>query len=540
MPVAAIGAIRGPAKVFARRLTMVMTERIRPTLSVTSIGLAAAMLVAGWVATPASSAEPEERTRATSVTLAVESDTGTSSGGRTITVAGPVSAGTVAPVTTASLGAGGTCSADDPKRRRGQQDLEARIERLERHLEKIARQLEQSQGYTRWAAPGPKVPAWPDMPEKPEFPEMLSTPEALATVGFFAPGPDEGEVVRAYKVPKGRLKALAKLMVRADVPTRVSVLDDDIEVHGTVADHLVFKAFVDIITKEEETDRTYRLSEGKLKALTELMARDDVPVLISPREKGIAVRGSPAVQAIFKAFVDMIEPKHVGHEKCDHEHAGHEACDHAHAGAASEAYNRFLAESAANTGKNAKAKVRAAQRQITKAQAQYQAQAAQARQTAQACSARSIAESLKYRQYRLQMEKFLQAARTLEGKAEALEEKANRFEEKADHMRDEAQDARDRASEADTRRKTAELRAKAEALEEEAEELQDLADKFFERAEDFEREAEELEEKAEDLEEHIEELEEEAEHEDHDEDEDEEEEEEEEEEEDDEDFVGEV
>ena len=54
--------------------------------------------------------------------------------------------------------------------------------------------------------------------------------------------------------------------------------------------------------------RTYRLSEGKLKELTELMVRSDVPIFVRPHDDRIDVQGTASQQRIFKAFVDMIDP----------------------------------------------------------------------------------------------------------------------------------------------------------------------------------------------------------------------------------------
>ena len=54
--------------------------------------------------------------------------------------------------------------------------------------------------------------------------------------------------------------------------------------------------------------RSYSLPEGKLKALTALMVRPDVPVLVSPGKKSIEVQGTPDQHAIFGAFVNLIHP----------------------------------------------------------------------------------------------------------------------------------------------------------------------------------------------------------------------------------------
>ncbi|MCH7792014.1 MAG: hypothetical protein IID31_07020, partial [Planctomycetes bacterium] len=59
----------------------------------------------------------------------------------------------------------------------------------------------------------------------------------------------------------------------------------------------------------ETTAISYTLSRGKLRALTELMAREDVPVLIERDEDRITVHGTKRQHEIFGAFVRMIEPE---------------------------------------------------------------------------------------------------------------------------------------------------------------------------------------------------------------------------------------
>jgi hypothetical protein len=54
--------------------------------------------------------------------------------------------------------------------------------------------------------------------------------------------------------------------------------------------------------------REYSLPEGKLEALVELLARDDVPILIERREGEIIVHATPAQHRVFAAFLRMIHP----------------------------------------------------------------------------------------------------------------------------------------------------------------------------------------------------------------------------------------
>jgi beta-lactamase regulating signal transducer with metallopeptidase domain len=58
----------------------------------------------------------------------------------------------------------------------------------------------------------------------------------------------------------------------------------------------------------DEVQVSYTLSPGKLKALTELMARQDVPIVIARGEDSITVIGTRSQQKIFAAFVKMIDP----------------------------------------------------------------------------------------------------------------------------------------------------------------------------------------------------------------------------------------
>ncbi len=55
--------------------------------------------------------------------------------------------------------------------------------------------------------------------------------------------------------------------------------------------------------------RDYHLSKGKLKMLSELMVRDDVPVLVSVHDDHITVHGPARHQEIFGAFVRLIDPQ---------------------------------------------------------------------------------------------------------------------------------------------------------------------------------------------------------------------------------------
>ena len=118
---------------------------------------------------------------------------------------------------------------------------------------------------------------------------------------------------RVYELPEGKLEALTKIMIRADVPIPVQRLPEGLEVHGTPAQHQAFAAFVHLITDREERWHEYACPEAKLGALTELMIRDDVPVKVRPDQTGINVLGDMTVQHIFRGFLELISPTQSPH-----------------------------------------------------------------------------------------------------------------------------------------------------------------------------------------------------------------------------------
>lgn len=136
--------------------------------------------------------------------------------------------------------------------------------------------------------------------------QPAAPPTPMAESRFAPPG---AEVIRSYALPQGKLDALLKLMLRDDVPVRVRQDGDKIEVHGTEQQHAVVAAFIAMIGDPEEITRDYKLPDGKLKALCDLMVRDDVPIMVNPGSDAITVHGSAAEQAVFQAFIDLIHPR---------------------------------------------------------------------------------------------------------------------------------------------------------------------------------------------------------------------------------------
>jgi hypothetical protein len=58
----------------------------------------------------------------------------------------------------------------------------------------------------------------------------------------------------------------------------------------------------------EVIPRVYSLPQGKLEALTQLMSRSDVPILVRRQENGLEVQATDRQHRIFAAFIRMIDP----------------------------------------------------------------------------------------------------------------------------------------------------------------------------------------------------------------------------------------
>jgi C4-type Zn-finger protein len=193
----------------------------------------------------------------------------------------------------------------------GGEDVDERLDRLERRMAEILAHLERRSERTPAAI---AVPGGRGLPASvPDAPSTLHRfgPTAGARSGGIAPGvfgsSAGGDIVRLYAIPKAKLAALAELMVRPDVPVRVRVLDNGIEVHGSQLDHQIFKAFVTMIIDSDKTKKRYKISPEKLEILGKLMVRPDVQLRVSVGSDRIEVFGTEAEHHAFKAFIDIIE-----------------------------------------------------------------------------------------------------------------------------------------------------------------------------------------------------------------------------------------
>ena len=340
-PAVAMGVTTSGAKRFARRITMVMTQSTRPGISLSGIGLALTLALAGWITTPAWSLPPKEKCEKVAKTAKVvvtddanvvccpeaatkcdkrvlklnskgdvicdlKCDAKCGDAKKSICKTIVIGDGDEDETKAFSFMLDGTdleIIGDQPEAHKlmkilhgsGQQsnaigtyyamlgddaddhqdaaryfyvqaqhdegDLNERLAKLE----KAVQRLNQLLGHKTLDIKVPTPPIPPTPPTLPKF-------KAHAGTGYFKIGDDDdsfaitipepwtthddGKVeARLYKLPEGKLAALTELMVRQDVPVLVSPKKDGIEVHATPAQHKIFEAFVNLIHPTKKTKK---------------------------------------------------------------------------------------------------------------------------------------------------------------------------------------------------------------------------------------------------------------------------------------------
>lgn len=168
----------------------------------------------------------------------------------------------------------------------GPDQVNARIDQLEQRVDRLAKLLKDymasRQGQTAEVVVAPAAAAAsPSAMRARIAPSAAPAPPAPPAFTTVAPPPPPA-------APRG---AIARTMPAPGVPgAPVATRTPDSAGDG------------------EKVNRVYRLPEGKLEALTALMSRQDVPVLISPRDDGIEVIATPEQHKAFQAFVELINP----------------------------------------------------------------------------------------------------------------------------------------------------------------------------------------------------------------------------------------
>lgn len=497
-PASSIGMTTGRTRRFARRLTMVMTQRVAPSFSGSTVAVAVGVLAAGWLATPAQSCDQDKNKPAEPARVLVTAPASPDAAPAVIVTSAVPSAAeppmpVVIEVSDDALPAVATTSplpvvafsgvapaiptadmlpllgllhSDPAGDKEG--SLEDRVRRLEERLARLTELLERQQGMR-----GPGAAATPVPPQHPRTPaprgvgragSPAETPGAMGWTSRAGAEPRvadrRGVYGQVYPIPDGRRESLLKLMVRPDVPPRVREVDGGIEFNGTADQHAAFSAFAEMISGEMEETREYGLSKGKLEALTEFMSRDDVPVIIEPNDENLRVRGNAAVQRVMRNFINLIEPE---------------------SGAMAPAAAGNNASTMARIEKELSHKQKAMELEVA---ARAHADASRAAEAAHAGHVQHLRRA-----------------------AEELQREAERLEREADQLSDRADDLNDRASEMSEslekmdgdQRKS--IEAEMKALEKQARELERAAKKLYAQSAELERKGEEQEARADSIEE---------------------------------------
>lgn len=312
-PVLGMGMSSVRANRFARRLTMVMTGTIGPRASLSGAALTAAIAIIGWAATPARSCPPEGQdapappAEITPALMLAPPNTPQAPASPVqlflsdvmATVASEAPAQPAAPpgylvysraLTPVPAGSGPTASlwtvdqATAPGglvaaalRAQGTEDTDARLRRLEESIARLTERIEQLSGASAdpfWrgrataggghgsaAAPRATVKGLRGATATPAPGGMHSTPAASATLpvlgALYGAGGGGPRVARSYQLSsKGKLDALTQLLIRNDVPVLVTPGETNITIQATEAEHAAITAFLNVIDPEMAAKRS--------------------------------------------------------------------------------------------------------------------------------------------------------------------------------------------------------------------------------------------------------------------------------------------
>ncbi|MDX2198543.1 MAG: M56 family metallopeptidase [Phycisphaerae bacterium] len=202
-------------------------------------------------------------------------------------------------------------------------ELEAELRALEAQLRDLERAMRDRSpgagnpppppGVMR-RSPMPPVPPMPAMPPAAASPRMAPM-APMAPIAPAAPAPrmrraqrsSGGESHREYCLPSGKCETLMELLVREDVPVRVSRNGDCISVNASEQQHAAIGAFVEMIRGSWE-NKSYKLPAEKMEAFYALMSRNDVPIKVSGGGDTISAEATQAQHEILAAFLEAIHP----------------------------------------------------------------------------------------------------------------------------------------------------------------------------------------------------------------------------------------
>ncbi len=400
-----LGVLSGSASKLARRITMVMTNSTSPRMSVLGAVMALALAGAGAIVTPVWACPP-----------------GTSEGHKEAKAPKAARAGQAVIVAPRAKARGSGQSGGFGKASGGGAAGE-----IEFFGEAPA--LEAMKGKPR--SQSPRAPRFPGEPGSVAGLSMPPTPAAPP-----APGAPPSPPVAAL-APLRAVGGLTTVPVPSDVAAAYGVVGPGSSAVATTVPGQ------DMAIES----RSYRVSEGKLDDLYDLMRRNDVPIFVSGGNGEITVQATPSQHEVFGAFVAMIDPETAGRAQ----------------GGANTVRGRALVE------RQRAGEAQRAAREAARESQRMRAEADRLRTTA----ARARDEAGRMRNAERQL---IEAQRQLEGQAaaaenerakEALAEAAERLQERREAVQDQSSLISDRLAEIEER--LAELEASAEQLIDNAE-----------------------------------------------------------------------
>ncbi len=214
-----LGVASGSAKRLARRITMVMTHKAAPKVSMLGVFATALVIAAGAFVMPGLACPPDDE----------EAKAKTPNAKGYVTVQAQNG---VAPKAASSSDSGATFFGEAPA-------------------------LEAMKGGAQPTPPTP--PAAPTAPMAPRAPKAPKPPLAVLSAPALAqptePAPamvdlealKEGRTPREYQLSAGKLEAFYSMMSRNDIPILVQMSDDHIVIWGTDDEHAVFGKFIKIV-----------------------------------------------------------------------------------------------------------------------------------------------------------------------------------------------------------------------------------------------------------------------------------------------------
>ncbi len=247
-----------------------------------------------------------------------------------------------------------------------------------------------------------------------------------------------------------------------------------------------------LATTDAKISRAYHMPKGRLSALTELMVRADVPVLVSPEGSRLVVHATRNQHHTFASFARMICPEGVKITSEEGEPIADEAAER----------RGLFAAAPQPDGEPS--------RQLAIAQALEQRGVAQRAMEQGKLHAEHAHLLQQRRAFQSQHEAMMRHARSVEGNAGRLFSEAEKRFEQSERELERAESRHEKAAhykEKGAYEKAARYAAEAEAMEAKSEALERQAEDLERQAEDIERQAEDIERQAEDIERQAEELE---------------------------------